>query len=152
MKKQGIKIDLMMRIKTVLFLSLIMASSAQAQRKDSIPVPSQNKVQYDYYMSKSKSASTTGGILIGAGGLLMIIGVVQMNTYTDDIVTDVANAFTGVGAAVAGGTLMIASIPFFARSSRFKRDAQLLLSLDSARIPALPSGKSLSQLTLTIKF
>ena len=78
------------------------------------------------YLRKSRNQRTTGFILLGAGAILTITGVVMVNNGNDDILNPGNWVDTGAGAGIATiGILSTAtSIPFFIMSASNNKKAK----------------------------
>jgi hypothetical protein len=111
-----------------LFASMLTVSSFSQQKN---PVSTLTKQDY---LQKSKNQKTTAWVLLGGGVLVGGIGVASA----------AGNVCIGCpekpkdqsGWVIAGGTLMVSSIPFFIASAKNKKKA-ISMSLKNQLVPVL---------------
>ena len=85
------------------------------------------------YLRKSKNQKTAAWILLGGGSALVVTGILLANNATID------NLGTGAGVAIAGGVVMLGSIPLFLASGRNKKKG-MRLSFKNETAPQLLKG------------
>jgi hypothetical protein len=123
---------------TLLFLSLQVFSQETN--------PAQSLTKQDY-LKKSKSQKTTASVLLGsgvlAGGIGLATGAGSVCVGCPEKPKDQS------GWVIAGGTLMVSSIPFFIASSKNKKKATSI-SLKNQFIPTLQSNGLANKATTTL--
>jgi hypothetical protein len=123
---------------TLLFLSLQVFSQETN--------PAQSLTKQDY-LKKSKSQKTTASVLLGsgvlAGGIGLAAGAGSVCVGCPEKPKDQS------GWVIAGGTLMVSSIPFFIASSKNKKKATSI-SLKNQFIPTLQSNGLANKATPTL--
>jgi len=106
----------------------------------------------DYYMQKSKNQKTVAWVLLGSGlGIAATGGIVQLiheNKRAGGFDLD----FTGAFIAIAGGVVILPSIPFFISSAKNGKKA-VTITLSNQQTPGLQQGTIVltSQPTLSLK-
>ena len=106
------------------------------------------------YQVKSHNQKTGAWVLMGAGFVGMVTGIIVESSHAED------NAYgvfvgktnnTGIIIAIAGGCLMVGSIPLFVASARNKAKAKLSVSTQNTNL-GIPRGinKNVTGITMSI--
>jgi hypothetical protein len=127
--------------KIIIFtILLILATTTFSQQTKSSPALTKQD-----YLQKSKQQKTTGWILLSGGVALGTIGIIIALAKTDI-------GFLYLGDLV-GGSMIIASVPFFNASARNKRKS-MSLSFKNEMAPQIQKSsfvyRSISSLTLKV--
>jgi hypothetical protein len=102
--------------------------------------PAPAKFSKEYYEVKSRKLKTTAWILLGAGTVLGVTGVLVYNNRKDYDLSHLDDAIVSEAGAdilmIGGAAMVVTSIPLFITSAKYKRKALSMsatLKLESSR-------------------
>ncbi len=114
-------------------------------------------VETTNYLKKSRNQKTAAWVMMGTGFAALVTGIIveisNAQKNTDELFFGDQNTDnTGIDIAIAGGGLMIGSIPLFVASSRNKNKASLTIKNEKTGFGVPPNvSKNITGITMRVE-